>query len=121
MAVNPHIILSLFHLLLVVPGLLYVGFMRAANPLWVYWFLGGLGIVLALYHGSKAIAKWFAGSPSFWVNAIHAFLLAPLFIYIAINRRETPRAAYEMILLFAFAALGYHIYNLAINLEAHDD
>ena len=121
MGVNPHVILSLGHLLFIVPGILYVGFMRAANPLWVYWFLGALGIVLALYHGYKAIAKWFAGSPSFWVNAIHAFLLAPLFIYIAVLRRETPRAAYELILLAAFAALGYHIYNLAINLESRDD
>jgi hypothetical protein len=121
MAINTHVIISLAHLLFIVPGLLYVGFMRAANPLWVYWFLGGIGIVLALFHGMKAIAKWFAGSPSFWVNAIHALLLAPLFIYIAVYRRETPRAAYELVLLAAFAALGYHIYNLAINLEVRDD
>lgn len=121
MKYNPHIIISLIHLLFIVPALLYVGFQRAANPLWVYWALGFMGIFLALYHGSKAIAKWFAGSPSFWVNAIHVLLLSPLFIYIAIYRRETPRAAYELILLSAFAALGYHLYSLAINLEADDD
>lgn len=118
---NPHIVIALMHLLFIVPALLYIGLQRAANPLWIYWALGVLGIVLALYHGSKAIAKWYAGSPSFWVNAIHAGLLAPLFIYIAIYRRETPRAAYELLLLAAFAALGYHLYNLAVNMEAHDD
>ena len=42
-------------------------------------------------------------------------------IYIGYNSKKTPRAAYEMLGLVTFAALGYHTFNIIRTLQTHDD
>jgi hypothetical protein len=41
-------------------------------------------------------------------------LVAPLLLYIGYHGKETTRQAFEALLLLAFAALGYNLYNLVI-------
>jgi hypothetical protein len=109
---DPHIVLALAHILVIAPALLFVAFRRASVPVWTFSALlyGGLGIML--YHGFRAFVRLSKKSPYAWVNLIHALVVAPLLIYIGWNARDTPRAAYEMLAMVGFAALGYHLYSL---------
>ncbi len=109
---DSHIILALFHLLLIVPFFLYVGLQRSATPPIEYTVLLTLGVILLLYHGYKSWIRYSAASPYLYVNLIHSVLLAPLLIYIGAKGRDAPRWAYEVLLMFAFAAGGYHLYSL---------
>lgn len=107
-----HVILSLFHILAVVPFFLYVGIQRAALADQVYTTLLALGAIITAYHGYKAFIKYKNASPSLWVNLIHMLVVGPLLIYIGAKGKDTPRPAYEILLMVAFAAGGYHLYSL---------
>ena len=109
-----HLLLAIFHITIVVPVFLYVGFQRAATPDWLYHVLFGLGIVLLVYHGSKAVIRIMAKSASAWINVFHAGLIAPLLIWIGYFGKKTDRPAYELLLMAGFAALGYHMKNLLV-------
>ena len=94
------------------PFFLYVGFQRAATPDWAYNLLFGLGLFMLAYHGMKSIVRYYAQSPAIWINLIHTFIIAPLLIWIGYQGKKTGRPAYEMLLMTAFAALGYHLKSL---------
>lgn len=116
-----HFLLSIFHIFLVVPFLGYIFVNRAATPDWVYNLLFCVGLFVLLYQSYKAILKFTTNSKSIWVNIIHIVLIAPLLIYIGYNEKKTPRAAYEMLGLLTFAALGYHLYNLILLTQLPDN
>lgn len=105
---NPHLVIALFHLFLVAPFFLYVAIQRSSIPLWVYWILLILGIIITIYHGAKAVLKYLESLPSIWVNVIHAAFIGPLLLYIGWKKYDTPRAAYEILAITGFGALGYH-------------
>jgi len=115
---DEHMVLALVHILFVAPLLLTVGILRTDLPLWVFQGLLGLGVILFLYQGYKLITRILAGSGKAWINAIHVFLVAPLLLYIGWNQGQGSRAAFEMVLLVGFAALGYHSYNLVQQLTS---
>ena len=117
---DTHLLLSLFHIFAVVPYFLYIAFQRASTSPMVYKSAFVLGIFLILYHGYKAFFKWKAGSASLWVNLIHLLFIGPLLVYIGFYQEVTPRAAYELLALSGFAALGYHIYHLITSLTMVD-
>jgi hypothetical protein len=111
---NIHLILSLFHIICVVPLFLYVGFQRAATPEWLYNVLYGLGLLLLVFHGYKAIVRVYAKSSAAWINLFHAFLIAPLLLWIGYEGKKTGRPYYELVLIAGFGALGYHIKNIVM-------
>lgn len=117
---NSHFALSVFHLLIVVPLFLAIGFMRSATPNWLYLLILSLGIIIFLYHLYKFIIRLKLHSTYAWVNAIHVLAVAPLLVYIGYNKKETPRFAYELLLMLAFAAGGYHMYSLIKELNTND-
>lgn len=117
---NPHFVLSLFHLLLVVPLFLFIGFQRADTPQWVYYAIASIGAVIFVFHAFKLFLRLQANSTYAWVNAIHVVLVAPLLLYIGYHQKETPRTAYELLLMLAFGALGYHLYSLVKMLQTVD-
>jgi hypothetical protein len=47
-----------------------------------------------------------------WINYIHILIVGPLFVYIGLQKEETPRKVFEIMLMLAFASLGYHAYYL---------
>lgn len=118
---NPHLLLSLFHIFAVVPFFLYVALSKANTHAQAYQALFGLGIVLMIYQSYKAFTRYFTNSSYLWVNLLHVFIIAPLVIYIGVKGKETPRAAYEMLALISFAAFGYHMYSLVLQANIAND
>jgi hypothetical protein len=114
-------VLALFHVLIVAPLFLSIGFIRANTPEWVYFMLLVIGFVVLVYHGYKLFLRLKTRSNYFWVNSIHALLVAPLLIFIGYNKKNTPRAAYELLIMLGFSVGGYHLYSLVNQLQAHSD
>ena len=111
---DSYFLVAIFHVAVIVPLLLWVGFNRAATPEWLYSTLFGLGILVLVYHSYKAIARLIAASPVVWINLIHVFLIAPLLLWIGYYAKRTERPAYDMLLIAAFGAFGYHLYKLVV-------
>lgn len=106
--------LYVFHILFVFPLLFYVAFFRGLVPLWVYHGLTILGLVIIVYHLFKAIQRWKAHSPFLWVNIMHIVLIGPLMVYIGKNDYSSAKWSFEILALLAFAALGYNMYQIVI-------
>jgi hypothetical protein len=104
-----HLFVQLFHVFIVSALFLYVGIMRTSIPLFLFRVLFFLGIFIFFYHTYKAYIRLSKGLTP-WVNYIHMFLIAPLLIIIGYNNVETKRFYFELLLMFAFASLGYHSY-----------
>ena len=104
----------LFHILVVGSLFLYVGIKSTATPNFMFPILFALGIVIILYHGYKTFVKVVAHKNP-WVNLFHICIVGPLLIYIGYNKQATPRAAYEFLLMLAFASIGYHGYYMINN------
>lgn len=112
-------VLSVMHLVLIVPLLLFIGFKRAATPPWLYMAIFAIGAVMIVYHGIKLAIRLRSGSSYTWVNLFHVWTVAPLLLYIGYHKKETPRFAYELLLMLAFAAAGYHMFSLVKMMEIH--
>lgn len=111
---DSYLLIAVLHVALIVPFLLWVGFNRAATPDWVYSVLVGVGLLVMIYHGFKAVGRYFAKSPVLWINVIHVLFVAPLLLWIGYYEKKTERPAYDMLLIVAFGALGYHLYKLIV-------
>jgi hypothetical protein len=101
----------LFHILFVGSLFLYVGIMRDKIPEIMYPILLGLGLIIIFYHSFK-VYNYIKLGKSYWVNLIHIFIVGPLLVYIGYNREKTSRKYFELLLMLAFAAIGYHGYYL---------
>jgi len=112
-----HTALSIFHILVVGPFLLYIAIVRGELTPWVFTVLQCLGILLLIYHSYKTVVKWRANSLSVWVNIFHVIAVAPLLIYIGSKDYDTPRWAFEILAMLAFSAIGYHLYSLVLNIQ----
>jgi hypothetical protein len=64
----------------------------------------GLGAIVIFYHAYKI----FANPDRAWLYLIHALIIGPLLIYIGYTGKNTERRYFEMLLLLAFATLGYN-------------
>jgi hypothetical protein len=117
MAVDQYIILNLFHIFFVSPLLIYIGIQRGDSPEWFYKSLILLSLGVFSYHLFKLYTKWVKGSSGLWVNLMHILLIAPVLFVIGYYGKKTMRAFFEVALLLGFAALGYNIYNLFIQLN----
>ena len=118
---DPHFIIALFHIFAVVPFFFYIFYNRSATPDFIYNILFFVGLFVLVYHIYKSVIKLSSGSKSLWVNLIHVLIIAPIMIYIGYEAKKTPRAAYELLGLITFAALGYHIYNVIMMLNVHHE
>jgi len=101
----------LFHILFVGSLFLYVGIYRTLIPAFMYPFLLGLGLIIIFYHIFK-VYNYIKLGKGYWVNLIHIFIVGPLLIYIGYNGEKTARLYFELLLMVAFAAIGYHGYYL---------
>ena len=116
-----HAILALFHILFVAPLFFVIAFFRSDMPTWAFWSLFLLGLFVLLYHSYKFFLRLSKHSSSAWINAIHIIVVAPLLIYIGLEKEKTARAAYEIAIMVGFATLGYHLYSLVHQLHVISD
>lgn len=98
---------NLFHVLLVAPLFLYVGFARNSTPAVVFDLLGILGLGILVYHLYRAYEQ-LKNNQSAWINWIHIFLVVPILLILAYLKQDASPRYFEMLLLLGFAALGYH-------------
>ena len=121
MQIDTHFILSLFHILLIVPLFLFIGYHRSSTPEWLYTAMFAIGLVVFVFHSYKLFVRILSHSGYSWINAIHALLIAPVLLYIGYHKKDTPRFAYELLLMLGFAAGGYHLFSLVKLLDIHHD
>jgi hypothetical protein len=112
--IDAYFLVALMHVVIIVPFFLWIGFNRAATPEWVYNVLFGLALLIFVYHGFKAVGRLAAKSPVAWINVIHVLIVAPLMGWIGYNGKKTGRPAYDMLLIVAFGAFGFHLYRLIL-------
>ena len=117
--VDQHFLLSVFHLLIIAPLFLFVSFQRSNTPSWLYAVFLSMGALVFLYHGWKFMIRWQARSGRTWIHFVHLITVAPLLVYIGYYGNNTPRAAYEMLMILSWGMIGYHLFNLVRLLEAH--
>jgi hypothetical protein len=106
-----HFILHLLHVFIIGGLFLYIGIKKTNICKSLYNPLIILGIFIILYHSYK-IYKKIKQNINPWINYIHVLIIAPLLIYIGINKEKTNRLYFEIILMLAFATIGYHGYYL---------
>ena len=94
-----------FHILFVTSFLGYIGIVRENLPKFLFHVVLLVGIFIVVYHIYKSIFKKDA-----WINYIHIFIVGPLLVYVGLQKDKTPRKVFEIILMLAFASLGYHGY-----------
>jgi hypothetical protein len=107
-------IVHLFHIIIIGALFLYVGIYKTKIPWFFYTLLLILGIFILLYHSYKVFLALSHGKNP-WVNYIHIFIIAPVLIYIGLNKEKTPRFYFEILLMLGFASIGYHSYYLFLN------
>ena len=104
-------LVHLFHILIVGSLFLYVGIYRDKIYKPLFKMLLILGIFIIFYHLYKIYGYLNAGK-SIWVNLIHILIIGPLLIYIGYSGENTSRKYFEILLMLAFASIGYHFYYL---------
>ena len=103
--------IHLFHILIIGSLFLYIGITKLNIPNFMYSILTTLGIITILYHSFKTYKKLNMGMNP-WINYIHIFVVGPLLLYIGLNGMKTQRFYFEILLMLAFAVIGYHGYYL---------
>jgi len=102
-------LISLFHIFIVAPLLIYVGVKQNLSHTF-YQFLYYLGIGVILFHLFKSIKK----IPRIaYINYLHVLLFGPLLVYIGYNKRNTPLIMYDVIEFLGVLALFYHLIKLS--------
>jgi len=109
MDVSYHVMVHLFHIIIIGGIFLYFGITRTNNPKITLQSLLYLGLFIIVYHTYKAY-NYFSIGKNAWVNLIHIFIIGPLLVFIGYNRENTPRLYFELLLMLGFAAIGYHTY-----------
>ena len=103
----PEYLIHLAHIFLYSTLLGYVGIQKTNMPQSMYSVLLFVGALVIGYHIYKSIFKKDA-----WINYIHILAVGPLLMYIGFMKEETPPKVFELILMLAFASVGYHGYYL---------
>ncbi len=97
-------IIQLFHIVVVFSLFIYIGITKTDIPEYLFPIILGLGAIVVLYH----FYKIFVNPDRAWLYLIHVLLIGPLLIYIGYTGKKTERKFFEMLLLLAFATLGYN-------------
>jgi peptidoglycan/LPS O-acetylase OafA/YrhL len=96
--------IQLFHIIIIASLFIYIGTARTNIPDFMFPIIMGLGVIVISYHAYKV----FANPNRAWLYLIHALIIGPLLVYIGYTGKNTERRYFEMLLLLAFATLGYN-------------
>jgi len=106
-----HKIINLLHIFVIVPIFFFLYKERKDLSTFVCSIIIFVSLGAMFYHLSKAVEET---NKMKWVNLIHVLFVFPLLLWIGYNCKETERKYFEMLLLLAFGALGYHAYNYLV-------
>ncbi len=109
------LIVAVLHILVIAPFLIYVGYKRDSTPEYAIYLLGALAVIALFMHAPKLLEKYNKTGNIWWVPAIHTVYIVPFLIYIVYKKAQLHHKYFEFLLLFAFAALGYHLYYLLLS------
>ena len=109
MEYNKHTCVSIFHVFIVAPLLVYIGRSYGELDEWMFNFLILLSTGIFIHHGIKAYNR---GIQSGWFSLLHAVFFAPLLFYVGYARKETFIGVFPVISMLGFAALGFHLMKL---------
>jgi len=96
--------IHLLHLIIIVPIFFYISLIN--YPHWVYNIILLFGLITLTYHIYLQIMY------NKSIKLFHIFIVSPLLIYIGYMKPNKNNIAYQLILLLAFSALGYHTMKL---------
>lgn len=99
-------IIQLFHIIVVFSLFIYIGITKTDIPDFLFPIILGLGAIIVLYHCYKI----FVNPDRAWLYLLHIFIIGPLLIYIGYTGKNTERKFFEILLLLAFATLGYNAF-----------
>jgi hypothetical protein len=102
-------VVKLVHILITGPLLIYIGLMKPMTK-WIYYVLGVLGIIVLLWMVFEIKKNGF-NSKSIWY-IIHACIFAPLLLYFAWKKWESPPQLFGVLLAIGLAAVSYHFIKL---------
>lgn len=94
---------SIFHVLVTGPSLLYIGLNKPENPL-IYTIALLSGILLGLFFVFKLYIQKY-DSP--WLK-LHLAIFVPLLILLGIRGRQSPPFLFSVLTAIGCAAIGYH-------------
>jgi hypothetical protein len=97
-------IIQLFHILIVASLFIYIGTARTNISDSLFPIILGVGVIVVLYHSYKV----YVNPDRAWLYLIHVLIIGPLLIYIGHTGKNTERKYFELLLLLAFATLGYN-------------
>ena len=97
-------IIQLFHIIVVFSLFIYIGITKTDIPDFLFPIILGLGAIIVLYHCYKI----FVDPDRAWLYLLHILVIGPLLIYIGYTGKNTERKFFEILLLLAFATLGYN-------------
>lgn len=106
-------IVSIIHVLITGPLLMYIGYIKPTNIV-LYNILLGLGTLLLFIFGYKIINKIITRSINQYTvwYIIHFIIIVPLLIWCGIKQTKTPVVVFSLLLAIGCAAFGYHIFHL---------
>lgn len=108
--VNAKMLINLFHIFVVVPFFLYIGYHKETTAPSVFTFLMFLGLFVFMYH---AYRYWITG----WsINMMHLFI-GTFLILIGYYGESLPSAFFNVFYLLAFIVFTWHSYLLYSRLE----
>lgn len=117
-----HIMLSIFHIFLISPLLIFIGLSRANTPVIIYNTLFITGMLILIYHSFRFISRWSTNHfEHLWINVLHICIIAPLLIYVGYMKEYSIKPTYELLLMLGFASLGYHLYSTVVYLQSIDN
>ena len=99
-------IIQLFHIIVVFSLFIYIGITKTDIPDFLFPIILGLGAIIVLYHCYKI----FVDPDRAWLYLLHILVIGPLLIYIGYTGKNTERKFFEILLLLAFATLGYNAF-----------
>ena len=101
--------LFLLHIFIFSVILFYVGFARKNTANWFYNFLGILAIIIIVYHIYRIYTH---GLKTVFWNYFHVLIVAPLFLYVAYKKTNTPKVYYDIFIGLGASALVLNAYYL---------
>ena len=100
-------IISLTHILLVGPGLIYLGktIPSGNNSKINFNILLVLGILLLLSHSHKLYKN---GISLGWIYALHVFIFSPIMLYVGLMKENSHYSSLYLLQMIGYSAIGMH-------------